>query len=316
MTAGALQTQTIPTFYFIGVTTAQSSSMKIFPKWSDILSLGAQVVGCDAPLHAPDDTYRAIVQHIKDDPMSKGGLITTHKIDLLRACKDLFDYLDPYAEICDEISCITKVDGQLQGYAKDPISSGLALNHFLPEEHWEKTNSDVLCFGAGGAAIAISVYLANRSRTSDYPRKIILSDILQDRLDAIREIHNKLDTPIQFEYHLTQSANENDALMIRLPDGSMVINATGLGKDRPGSPITDDGLFPHKGLVWELNYRGARDFMQQAYQQAEARHLLIEDGWVYFLHGWTQVMAEVFQLDLTPEIFQQLDEAASALRSG
>ena len=45
-----------------------------------------------------------IVQHIKDDPLSMGALVTTHKIDLLHACRDLFDYLDPYAEICDEIS--------------------------------------------------------------------------------------------------------------------------------------------------------------------------------------------------------------------
>ena len=29
-----------PTFYFIGVTTAQSSIMKVFPAWAEYLGLG------------------------------------------------------------------------------------------------------------------------------------------------------------------------------------------------------------------------------------------------------------------------------------
>lgn len=314
MTITALQKQTKPTMYFIGVTTTQSSIMKIFPKWTEILGIDAQLVGYDAPIHADKDIYRAIVQHIKDDPLSIGALITTHKIDLLNACHDMFNWLDPYAEVCDEISCIAKVDGVLDGYAKDPISSGLTLEYFVPSEHWKQNKADVLCLGAGGAAIAISVYMAQQAQENDHPRKFVVVDILQERLDAIQVIHTKLETPIQFEYHLTSDASENDRIMADLPSGSMVINATGLGKDRPGSPLTNAGIFPNDGLVWELNYRGQRDFMKQAQQQADNRHLVIEDGWVYFLHGWTQVIAEIFQIDLTPEVFTQLDEAALALR--
>ncbi len=314
MTITALQKQTKPTMYFIGVTTTQSSIMKIFPKWAHILGLDAQLVGYDAPIHADEDIYRAIVQHIKDDPLSVGALITTHKIDLLNACRDMFNWLDPYAEVCDEISCIAKVDGVLDGYAKDPISSGLTLEHFVPRVHWEQNQADVLCLGAGGAAIAISVYIAQQTKVNHHPQKFIVVDILQERLDSIRSIHAKLETPIQFEYHLTSDASENDRIMADLPNGSMVINATGLGKDRTGSPLTDAGIFPHDGLVWELNYRGQRDFMKQAQQQADTRNLIIEDGWVYFLHGWTQVVAEIFQIDLTSERFTQLDGAALALR--
>lgn len=314
MTANAIQQQSNPTLYFIGVTTTKSSIMKVFPKWSDILGLGAQIVGYDAEIHAPDEVYRRIVEHIKSDPLSKGALVTTHKIDLLHASRDLFDELDHYAEICDEISCISKRDGSLYGHAKDPITSGLALENFVPQDHWRKSQADVLCLGAGGAAIAISVYLAEQSKVGEVPRKFIVVDISQERLDAIRRIHEPLETSMQFDYRLTQNAAENDAIMAELPAGSLVINATGLGKDRPGSPLTDAGLFPQDGLVWELNYRGERDFMQQAAKQADERNLAIEDGWVYFLHGWTQVIAEVFQIDLTPDLFAQLDEAASALR--
>ena len=57
---------------------------------------------------------------------------------------------------------------------------------------------------------------------------------------------------------------QNDALMSKLPEGSLVINATGMGKDRPGSPISEAGIFPKNGLVWELNYRGELDFLKQA----------------------------------------------------
>ena len=36
-----------PTFYFIGVTTGQSSIMKVFPKWAEIMGLDAEMKGID-----------------------------------------------------------------------------------------------------------------------------------------------------------------------------------------------------------------------------------------------------------------------------
>jgi shikimate 5-dehydrogenase len=123
-----------------------------------------------------------------------------------------------------------------------------------------------------------------------------------------------LQSDIQFEYVLNEDAAQNDSLMAALPPSSVVINATGMGKDRPGSPITDAGQFPQNGIAWELNYRGELDFLHQAEQQAQRHQLHIEDGWHYFVHGWTQAIAEVFQLQLTPDLFQQLDDAARAFR--
>jgi shikimate dehydrogenase len=102
--------------------------------------------------------------------------------------------------------------------------------------------------------------------------------------------------------------------MAALPPGSMVINATGMGKDSPGSPLTDDGVFPERGLAWELNYRGDLVFLEQARRQQAERSLTVEDGWIYFLHGWSAVVAEVFDLELTDDLFAELDRAASALR--
>ncbi len=307
--------RTVPTMYFIGVTTAKSSIMKVFPQWSKILNLGAQIEGYDAPIHAPAENYRAIVRHIKEDPLSMGALVTTHKIDLLDATRDLFDCLDPFAQLCGEVSSISKRDGSLEGHAIDPISSGLAWEAFVEPGYWGRTNAHVLCLGAGGSAVAISVYLANRPDPADRPRKFVVVNRSQGRLDGLRKIQSQLKTDIEFEYIHNQDPARNDVIMAALPPGSMVINATGMGKDTPGSPVTDQGLFPEGGIAWELNYRGELDFLHQARRQAESRGVRVEDGWVYFLHGWTQVIAKVFHLDLTPERFAELDRAASSIRS-
>jgi shikimate 5-dehydrogenase len=102
--------------------------------------------------------------------------------------------------------------------------------------------------------------------------------------------------------------------MAALPPGSVVINATGMGKDRPGSPLTDSGLFPLDGWAWELNYRGELDFMHQALRQQASRGVRVEDGWIYFVYGWTQVVAEVFDVNLTSQVFKSLNDAAASIR--
>ena len=56
--------------------------------------------------------------------------------------------------------------------------------------------------------------------------------------------------------------------------------------------------FPKAGLAWELNYRGDLVFLRQARAAAARQKLTVEDGWVYFLHGWTRVIADVFDVDI------------------
>ncbi len=289
--------------------------MKVFPKWSNILNLRARIEGYDAPIHAPAETYRAIVRHIKEDPLSMGALVTTHKIDLLEATRDMFGELDPNAHLCGEVSSISKIDGRLVGHAIDPISSGLSWEAFVNPGHWGRSGGHVLCLGAGGSAVAISVYLAKRQNTADRPCKFIVVDRSQVRLDNLRCIQTRLETNIEFEYIHNQDSVRNDAIMASLPAGSMVINATGMGKDIPGSPITNDGVFPEWGLAWELNYRGELDFLHQAERQVISRGVRVEDGWTYFVHGWTQVVAKVFNLNLTPVLFAQLEQSSASVRA-
>jgi shikimate 5-dehydrogenase len=95
---------------------------------------------------------------------------------------------------------------------------------------------------------------------------------------------------------LNSEATVNDTLVHALPAGSLVINATGMGKDLAGSPVSTRCVFPQCGVVWELNYRGALGFLKLAQAQAQSRQLTVAAGWRYFLHGWSQVVGEVLQV--------------------
>jgi shikimate 5-dehydrogenase len=108
----------------------------------------------------------------------------------------------------------------------------------------------------------------------------------------------------------TAPAGRAGALLEALPPGSLVVNATGMGKDRPGSPLPADARWPEAVVAWELNYRGELDFLHQA----RAAGAQAEDGWLYFLYGWTAVMAEVLGFELTPERFAQLKATADGSR--
>jgi shikimate 5-dehydrogenase len=150
---------------------------------------------------------------------------------------------------------------------------------------------------------------------ADRPARIVMVDRKQKSLDALRRVHERLGhSSTSVEYVENADPAGNDELMAGLPRGSVVVNATGMGKDIPGSPVTDAGLFPQDGFVWELNYRGELDFLDQARRQERARNLRIEDGWLYFLHGWSEVVAEVFHIELTPKRFELLGAEAETIR--
>ncbi len=165
----------------------------------------------------------------------------------------------------------------------------------------------MVCLGSGGAGTAISTTSpAPTSRPCDHchrrrPRP----------LEHPREVHARagLD-PSLFRYEVT---DHPDDLVRDAPPGSLVVNATGLGKDRPGSPI-DDAPFPEGSVIWEINYRGSLDFLHQAEAQQAARGLQVHDGWRYFVHGWTQAVEEVFDVPMPPALVDELAALAEEVR--
>lgn len=307
-----------PTMYFIGMSTERSMIMKVFPAWARALGLGDCVLrGINLDLHDSPRCYRQVVAFIKEDPLSLGALVTTHKIDLLHAARDIFDELDSFASLMGEVSSIAKRDGRLAGAARDPISSGLALEAFLPDRHWERTRAEAFLIGAGGSSIALCAHLADRGRGADRPSRIVVSNRSPRRLDEMREIHYKLSVDLPVEYVHTPRPEDNDAVLARLAPGSLVANATGLGKDAPGSPLRDGAPFPRNGFAWDFNYRGDLLFLRQARSQEAPRGLRVEDGWLYFIYGWLCVIGDVFHRDipLHGPRFDELRRIADAQRT-
>src|SRR5215469_14222559 len=193
-TAFNITQQRVPTMYFIGVTTSQSSIMRLFPLWAEVLGLHpAQLTGVELPLHAGPNQYRQAVTQIKNDPLSLGALVTTHKIDLFQAASDMFDSLDGYAKLCQEGSCIVKRDGDhdkssLYGYAKDPINSGLAMQQFIAPGYWGRSGGEVLCLGAGGSGTAITVNLLTQTEAGNRPQRLVVVSRNQPALDKLQAI--------------------------------------------------------------------------------------------------------------------------------
>ena len=305
-----------PTMYFIGVTTAKSSINKVFPLWAKYLTLGScQLVGIDFKPHAEPRLYQEAIEFIEHDPLSLGALVTTHKIDLFRACREIFGAIDPLSDSMEEVSSIYKRNGKLNARAVDPISSGLALQAFLPPNHWKTTNAEVYIMGAGGSSMALTWHLVQRHHEVDRPSTIHVANRSKPRLDHLVKLHASWNSEIPLKCHLIAEPAEADAILRLLKSGSLIVNATGLGKDAPGSPLTGNAEFPLNSVVWEFNYRGDLLFLKQAKAQEAARNLTIEDGWIYFVHGWTRGVADVFNVEI-PTHGPELDElsriAASA----
>jgi shikimate 5-dehydrogenase len=297
--------------FFIGVSTAGSSIVRIFPRWAEILGLDAAIAGYDIAVRAEPSAFRRVVEEIAGDARIRGALVTTHKVDVYEHARDLFDVLDANAQLCGEISCISKKEGEIVGHAKDPVTAGLSLDAMLPRRYWAHTGAHVLCLGAGGAGTAITVRLLQEDHP---PARIHVTDRDANRLSALREVHWKLEVDDRVAYHVVRNGRTTDVLLDELRPCSLVVNATGLGKDRPGSPLTDEARFPERAVAWELNYRGDLAFLQQALRQKSERALQVHDGWRYFLHGWTEVIAEVFGIELTPELFARLAQVAEPFR--
>ena len=108
------------------------------------------------------------------------------------------------------------------------------------------------------------------------------------------------------------SAEDHDAIMRTLRPGALVVNATGMGKDRPGCPLTAHARFPDSSTAWDFNYRGSLRFLEYAHKQGTRA----VDGWDYFLHGWAEIMARVFGFELTCGLFDAMRAEAQRRYAG
>jgi shikimate dehydrogenase len=298
-------------FVFFGVSTHESSIMAVFPRWADALGLDAEIVGRNIPLGSAAGSYRDAVANIRGDQSIRGGLITSHKVAFYEHARDFFDELDEQAERCREISCFAKRGTTLRGSAKDPIIAARVLADLLPDDHWLDREHDALILGAGGAGTALSVALLSLPVP---PARLVVTDSDESQLERLADVHSRLDSAHPVQYTLIRTATDSDRELANLRPGSLVVNATGVGKDVPGSPLTDAAAFPSDGIAWELNYRGDLTFLEQARRQTQSRRTRIENGWNYFIAAWVEVIREVFERSITPDDIAQLEHLAEEHR--
>lgn len=303
-----------PWMGFVGVSTGASSIVQVFPAWAAALDLPTRTLrGYDVALDAPAGTYRSLVRSLRDDASCAGALVTTHKMAVYAAARELFDEVDELAQTFTEISCLSKRGDRLLGQALDPVTARLALEEFVAPDHFAATGGAALVLGCGGAGTALGQQLGVRA---DRPAYVVCTALTAPPLEHARQVHERAGIPDGLiRYQVTADAAAADRLVAALPANSLVVNATGMGKDRPGSPLTDDVVWPEGGRVWEFNYRGPRDFLAQARRHERDRGLHVEDGWRYFVHGWSQAVAQVFDVPMPAATVDELSRIAAGLRS-
>lgn len=305
-------------FYFLGVTTKSSAMVQILPLWADHLKLDLALKCVDMPIGTAPEVFRHWVADLRTDLTAVGAVVTTHKTDLFRAASDMFDEHDELALLCQEIGSIVIDNGVLFGSASiDVAGAGSTLRHILGETYFQESDADVLCLGSGGAGKAVVASLLNDLNgnhliaRNDKPKNIFVVDVDNSRLEDLQRLLNQIPGQTNTIVIHNALASRNDEILKQLSPRSLVVNASGLGKDRPGSPLTDEAVFPTGGIAWELNYRGERKFLIQAHCKQQQSELRIFDGWSLFLHNWSKGISRALKLEISESTKKELFEIAS-----
>lgn len=282
------------TVWFVGVSTAGSLVHRAMPRWRPLLDDDVTVRGRDLPLNVPAGAYRSLLDDLRRDGAARGAVVTSHKVALYRSASDLFAGLDDLAVACGEVNAVRRTAGGLLGFARDPVSVGRVVDRIWPAG----TGDEVVCLGAGGTAVALGRHLLARPRA---PR-LVFAD---RRLEAVAHLRAALGDDV------TTRVGDGpwDDLVASAGPGMLVVNATGLGKDRPGTPLSPFARFSPGAVVWELNYRGDLPLLAQA----RAQHVAVHDGWSLFCQGWAAALAAVLDLD-DAGLGDRFEQAARPLR--
>ena len=282
------------TLIFLGVTTAQSAVHHIFDSWTSCLGVALRLRGEDVPLGAPPGRYRELVRAWRADADLQGVLVTSHKAALFDAGADLFDEIAADAARLREIGLVFRRGDRLVGDAGDAESNLQVARRLLGDSRsWRDGARGAVILGAGGAGVALASTLAYSPELGC--QRIVIADVDITRVEAVRRLTSEWAAAVPISIELVHDVA--DGVVESAGKGGVIVNATGLGKDRPGSPVSLQVQFPRESIVWDFNYRFAPQqpalFLETAADQAVDRGLTIEDGWNYFVWGWLVVMSRV-----------------------
>lgn len=305
-----------PLCVFVGISTAGSGIHRVYPSWAPLFAPGSVLRGLDLPEHASPRQYRDVVTAMAANPDIGSAVITSHKLRLYQACHDMIDVGDPLARLTREINCLD-VTGHLRGFARDPLSLQALLRAACDGPLI--VGRPIVCIGAGGSATALllavgldlDATLADgrpaASAASARPHLTIVGRTAEslDALDGVRRQSQIPASAITFRH--APDARTTGAIVAAAPPGSVIINATGLGKTAPGSPLPGQARFPPGAIAWDFNYRGPLTFLRQA-RQAGITQI---DGWHYFVAGWTAALSAVTATQFTARLLAEAGAAAS-----
>jgi shikimate dehydrogenase len=149
------------------------------------------------------------------------------------------DKVSEEARLIGAVNTIRASDNKLEGYNTD--GEGF-LKHLSTDLRFNPRGKDIAIIGAGGAARAVSVYLAKEK-----PKRISVYDIDKPKLTALLGHLKENFNNVEFK-----SADSIEGLDIG--GSSLLINATPIGM-KESDPCLVDAKFIHKGLlVYDLIY--------------------------------------------------------------
>jgi shikimate dehydrogenase len=319
-----------PLVLFLGISTAGSLAHRTFPGWSQLFCPGAVMRGIDLPEDAGPEAFRDLMAAMTASPGVLGAVVTSHKLRLFNACGDLLDDAEPLVALTHEINSVDTREG-VRAFARDPQSLDIILDGIgRPDGDGAGGGGGpaprpALCIGAGGSAIALMLAMrlditgtlaAGRpvlraGRAARGPLTIVGRD--QASLDNIRAVRDRCGIPGEgVALRLAPDAGAVAGCVRSAAAGTVVCNATGLGKTSPGSPLPDLAAFPPGAVAWDFNLRGPLTFLSQARQAGVAT----EDGWDFFVAGWAAALAAITGTELTPDLLSRAVRSAQPARPG
>lgn len=283
---------------FLGVSTGASLVHSVFAHWADCLGKPLVLESHDLPLNANPEVYRQFVSSMrKGYPGIGGALITSHKAAIFDSAANLFNRITPLALRLGEIGMVYWRNNEMVADANDPLSTQQVGRRLLSESSsWVNGSRSAIILGGGGAGVA----LANTLVTDNIIgcRSIIITEVNRFRIEKLKGLIDSWNSQIPIQ--ILQVTNTADDIVANAGLGSLIANATGMGKDRPGSPVSANVVFPERSFIWEFNYRFVKQssptFLEIASRQMNQNYLTIEDGWDYFIWGWLGVMSNVLGL--------------------
>lgn len=292
--------------YFVGIKTRGSLIHRLIRDWTALAAVEVDFKPVDLQQGLGWEPYVDLLASFRADAGFLGAQVTSHKTMLYEVRAHL-DEITPLAGVSREIGAVIRRGRDLVGMSSDMV----ALQEELPDAiqanpAMEPGVFTTLILGGGGAATAMACSLLQ----ARLARRVIISEV-----DAHRRVQ-LLDWASSLEYMegvvriVTES--EVPAVLSRLDEGSLIVNATGMGKDSLGTPIPPDTPIPDHCTLWDLNYRGELGFLRKdkvLYNGSPAQPVT-RDGLSYFVRNWRAFLLAALGAEDECLPFRQMFELA------